>query len=409
MRNAIGIVLLALLLRGVLVPALAQAQSAPASTEAAIQTRLEQVGSPLADYQDGGYPAAFLIASYSDYYQVDPALLLAAMDAATGVVSQPTAPESVLRQPFGAQGPRGFTAQLAWVVGELVRGRGQQDPRTLRFADGTRVTLDPAQHSGDWLALRTLLAEGRTHAAWLALDERVRASYAAVPVRAPVVVSSQSFAFVQPPTISEDHYVAILTAAGSPAAAEGRAMYRVLVAAGVDPAIELAFSRKETEYGTTGPGRAPQHNLHGITCNGWDGGTCTGPHHYRFSTYPSYTASVQAWATLIRAYSAGGLVTPRLALPVYAPSFENNTDLSITQVEQWLYGWRNAEQERSAAVVVGRGVHCWSEAIPFPAMLPVWYDTKQHAVEEVPACHHRFLVWIPISNNQVCGPMCTIA
>ncbi len=342
MRGAIGIVLLALLLPGVLVPAPAQAQSAPASTEAAIQTRLEQVGSRLADYQDGGYPAAFLIASYSDSYQVDPALLLAAMDAVTGVVSQPTTPESALRQPFGARGPRGFTAQLAWVVGELVRGRGQENPRTLRFADGTRVTLNPAQHGGDWLALRTLLAEGRTHTEWLALDERVRASYAAVPV----AVGSQSFAFVQPPTISEDHYVAILTAAGSPAAAEGRVMYRVLVAAGIDPALELAFARKETEYGTTGPGRAPQHNLHGITCNGWDGGTCTGPHHYRFSAYPNYTASVQAWATLIRAYSAGGLVTPRLALPVYAPSFENDTERYIAQVERWLYDWRNAEQER---------------------------------------------------------------
>lgn len=327
-------------------PAPLQAQPTSTAPAAAIQIYLTQMVSPLAHSQEGGVRAADLIARYSDAYQVDPALLLATMDASTGIVSDPQAPALAQQQPFGAQGPRGLTAQLAWVVGSLVRGRGQQAPLTLRFRDGLRVTLDPADHQGDWFALRRLLAIGRTHAAWLMLDEQIRARQPVIAAQlatetpqVSVVVDSHTFVFLQPPTISAAHYAAVLHAAGSPAAPEAHAMYQALVAAGIDPAIELAFARKETAFGLTGVGVPGRHNLHGITCNGWDhiyGGRCNG----RFSTYPHYTASVQAWAALIRAYSAAGLTTPRQALWVYAPASENHTAYYIAQVEQWVTAWR---------------------------------------------------------------------
>jgi hypothetical protein len=332
---------LLLLAIGIVPPQHAQAQS-----QNKVLRFLEEQESTLVNYYDGDYPAWYIVSSYGDYYQVDPFLLLALMEAATGVVTDPEPSEEALRQPFGAVGPRGFTRQVQWAIRELMLGRGTYtEPPTLRFSDGKQVTLDLRQ-SDLWLSIRRFTAQDRTYDEWYALDERMRTLYPIYRQEQPVAGDDSSFAFLQPPTISRATYRAILREWNSPAYPEAGAMYDVLVDAGIDPVIELAFARKETEFGRTGPGRAPQHSLHGITCNAWDqryGGTCMGPHHYRFSAYPSYTASVQAWATLIRGYARAGMTTPRLALPVYAPAFENDTALYTEQVYRWSYQWRSRD------------------------------------------------------------------
>lgn len=316
-----------------------------------IRAFLERQPGVLATYYDGVYPAWYSVAGYARYYDVDPYLLLALMETVTGVVTNPAPPDAILQQPFGPTGPQGFTAQVGWAAQELMRARElSQSPPTLQFADGQQMTLNLSP-GHVWFAIWRFLAIGRTYAELYALDARIRIIYPAYAREHQVQYATSdtagytgTFAFFQPPTISEGLYVAILEEARSPAAREGRAMYQALVAAGIDPVVELAFARKETSFGRTGPGR--NYNLYGITCNRWDaayGGACAG----RFSRYPSYTASTQAWAALIWRYSAGGMTTPRLALPMYAPPFENDTDLYIEQVEQWVTAWRAREVQQS--------------------------------------------------------------
>jgi hypothetical protein len=120
-------------------------------------------------------------------------------------------------------------------------------------------------------------------------------------------------------------------------------MYDLLIQSGLDPAVQLAFALKETEFGTTGPGRAPQRNLHNLECNHWDGGTCDGPHHLRFAAYPSYTWATWAWATLMLTrgrYVDAGNWTVEQIVPIYAPPFENDTAQYIAQVRQMVATWR---------------------------------------------------------------------
>jgi translation initiation factor IF-1 len=123
-------------------------------------------------------------------------------------------------------------------------------------------------------------------------------------------------------------------------------MYDHLVAWQVDPAVELAFALKETECGHTGPGRPPQRNLHNIECNAFDGGSCRGPYHARFQSYPSYLHAVDAFARLLRTgrpYEPAGRYTVAQVLPIYAPPFENDTALYIAQVETWVAFWRSID------------------------------------------------------------------
>lgn len=156
------------------------------------------------------------------------------------------------------------------------------------------------------------------------------------------------FSFVAPPSISVETYQAIYCQQRhgrvSDACPHAPQMYQLLVDAGIDPVIELAFAAKETEFGVTGPGRAPQHNIHNIVCNRWDGGTCEGPYHARFATYPDYPHAIRSWITLILhrgIYVDAGNDTFRKVLPIYAPPFENNTAQYIAQVEGWVRRWRS--------------------------------------------------------------------
>ncbi|NJN65843.1 MAG: glucosaminidase domain-containing protein [Chloroflexaceae bacterium] len=158
------------------------------------------------------------------------------------------------------------------------------------------------------------------------------------------------FDFLSTPTVSLETYQRVYCQPRrgrvSAACAYAPQMYQLLVDAGIDPAIEMAFAAKETEFGSTGPGRAPQYNLHNIVCNRWDGSTCDGPYHYRFATYANYLHGLNAWIHLLLhsgRYLDAGNRTFRSVLPIYAPPFENNTALYIAQAESWVRGWRSWE------------------------------------------------------------------
>lgn len=165
-----------------------------------------------------------------------------------------------------------------------------------------------------------------------------------------VVHANDPFAFVAPPSISVETYQAVYCQPRhgrvSDACPYAPQMYQLLVDAGIDPVIELAFAAKETEFGLTGPGRAPQHNIHSLVCNRWDEGSCEGPYHYRFSSYPDYLAALRSWITLLLhrgIYVDAGNDTFREVLPIYAPPSENDTELYIAQVEEWVTRWRGGE------------------------------------------------------------------
>lgn len=150
-----------------------------------------------------------------------------------------------------------------------------------------------------------------------------------------------------PPSLSRDAYIGVVCTPRNgqvpPPCAEAGAMYDLLVASSLDPAVQLAFALKETELGTTGPGRSPQRNLHNLECNGWDGGSCTGPYHLRFGAYPSYLHATWAWATLLLTrgrYVDAGNWTVEQVVPIYAPAFENDTAGYIAFVRSVVLGVR---------------------------------------------------------------------
>jgi hypothetical protein len=274
----IGVLLL--LAIGIVPPQHAQAQS-----QNKVLRFLEEQESTLVNYYDGDYPAWYIVSSYGDYYQVDPFLLLALMEAATGVVTDPEPSEEALRQPFGAVGPRGFTRQVQWAIRELMLGRGTYtEPPTLRFSDGKQVTLDLRQ-SDLWLSIRRFTAQDRTYDEWYALDERMRTLYPIYRQEQPVVADDSSYAFFQPPTISRATYRAILREWNSPAYPEAEAMYDVLVDAGIDPAIDLhgaaplslqcvsELHRQRAGVGDTDSRLCSRRNDHAASCVA---GLCSG-------------------------------------------------------------------------------------------------------------------------------------
>lgn len=133
------------------------------------------------------------------------------------------------------------------------------------------------------------------------------------PPAAVAVVTSDAYAYIGPPTISRAVYASVFCAqngADSAICQQAPAMYDAVVAAGADPALELAHAGNESSFGTGGVGMAPWHNLHGI--HGHAGGLGTpfvnsAPGDEDMQQYASYADAVADWVWLIR---DGGLYYP---------------------------------------------------------------------------------------------------
>ncbi len=199
--------------------------------------------------------------------------------------------------------------------------------------------------------------------------------------------NTSEFAFAGFPTVSLTTYQAVycLPRHGvvSDACPYAPQMYQMLVDAGIDPVIQMAFAAKETEFGTTGPGRRPQYNIHNIVCNSWDGGSCEGPYHWRFSTYPDYLHATRAWIDLMTRrgrYIDAGRNSFADVIPIYAPAFENDTNLYISQAERWVRGWRSwdgAQQLPITPPIWGAGIRM--PIIPQTSMEAAAQPLKEHA------------------------------
>jgi cell wall-associated NlpC family hydrolase len=165
-----------------------------------------------------------------------------------------------------------------------------------------------------------------------------------LPTGAAGPASGDPFAVAGPPTVTADQIDAILASEGSPAAGTGQLWYDIGVRYGIDPVFALAFYKKESSMGQDRvhqrPGGGNSHNIGNIICtDGWGDCVCTRTHCFR--AYPSWAAGIEDWFRLMRSrYVDQGLLTLDEILPVYAPSFENDTQLYIRQTKQRVSAWR---------------------------------------------------------------------
>ena len=140
-----------------------------------------------------------------------------------------------------------------------------------------------------------------------------------------------------PPSVRRETYIAGWCTPGmvpgwgvSPACADAGAMYDVLVAAGLDPAVQFGQAAHETVLGQAGVGAPPIRNLHGVQCHAGDGRVGDVPVAWGngcAGMYPTYIDSVRVWAALIRReYLPAGLNTPRTVVQRYAPPGADGND-----------------------------------------------------------------------------------
>ena len=142
------------------------------------------------------------------------------------------------------------------------------------------------------------------------------------------------------PSISVATIEQVLKQFNSPAVGNGQTFYDLGVKYGVDPAFMLAFFVHESAAGTAGAAVATK-SVGNIICAGWSGG-CIG----RFRAYNSYAQAAEDWYQLITGplYIGGGLTTPDLITPRYAPSSDNNDPNGYAKtVERLVDQWRSQQ------------------------------------------------------------------
>jgi hypothetical protein len=114
------------------------------------------------------------------------------------------------------------------------------------------------------------------------------------------------------PTLTEDSFVDRLRAVGSPALPEGRAIYRTLVAERVNPAFALGTFHAESHSGTRGYAVITK-NWGNILFYDWEieyGATPYAPGNgYTYAKYPTWHASIRAYAALLNRYWVQGYQT----------------------------------------------------------------------------------------------------
>ncbi len=114
------------------------------------------------------------------------------------------------------------------------------------------------------------------------------------------------------PTLAEDSFVDRLRAVASPALAEGRAIYRTLVAAGINPAFALGTFQAESSSGTRGYA-VTTLNWGNILYYAWEAAYGAVPYApgngYTYARYPTWLAGAQAYAHLLTLYHQGGYIT----------------------------------------------------------------------------------------------------
>lgn len=130
------------------------------------------------------------------------------------------------------------------------------------------------------------------------------------------------------PTLTEASFVDRLRAVGSPALAEGPDIYRTLVAAGVNPAFALGTFHAESHSGTRGYA-VTTRNWGNILYYSWQAAYGAVPYApgngYTYAMYPTWLASVRAYAQLLTWYDEGGYTTVSSASAHWLGTKEGST------------------------------------------------------------------------------------
>jgi hypothetical protein len=130
------------------------------------------------------------------------------------------------------------------------------------------------------------------------------------------------------PTLTEASFVDRLRAVGSPALAEGRDIYRTLVAAGVNPAFALGTFHAESHSGTRGYA-VTTRNWGNILYYSWQAAYGAVPYApgngYTYAKYPTWLASVRAYAQLLTWYDERGYTTVSSASAHWLGTKEGST------------------------------------------------------------------------------------
>ena len=118
-----------------------------------------------------------------------------------------------------------------------------------------------------------------------------------------------------PATITGTSFVARLKAVGSPALPEGATIYATLVAAGINPSFALGTFQAESASGTAGYAIVTR-NWGNILWYTWEAPYGAVPYDpapvgtgYVYASYPTWLASIRAYADLLGRYDSSGYRT----------------------------------------------------------------------------------------------------
>jgi hypothetical protein len=167
------------------------------------------------------------------------------------------------------------------------------------------------------------------------------------------------------PRIAPALFVSILTERRSPAAGEAATCYRIAEAAGVDPAVALAFFAHESSYGTAGRAIANKSWGNLRKSQGRALGVSDG-----FARYATWAESLDDWCHLLTGpvYAGCGLHTVAQIVPKYAPTSDGNAPLAyIASVTALVLAWQ-ARAEASGWKPAGGADPwaAWGAAFPLP-------------------------------------------
>ncbi len=213
---------------------------------------------------------------------------------------------------------------------QVRQGRGASYPEasilgtSARFKSGAIVEVDDVRDG--WVHLKSGLG------------------FVAMVLLEPVV-SSVGLTFISPPRISKATFVNVLRTANSPAAPEAESMYDGCASVGVDPALLLAFFQHESSYGKAGICKTHDTRNPGNVRKAYN--TSRGRQlqiegRGPFWKFDSWTEGSIDWAERMKVvYSQQkGLDTVEKAIPIYAPSSDNNKperyiQSVLTAVKTW--------------------------------------------------------------------------
>ncbi|WP_161569241.1 glucosaminidase domain-containing protein [Candidatus Oscillochloris fontis] len=158
--------------------------------------------------------------------------------------------------------------------------------------------------------------------------------------KTPAANAAEGLTFKSSPRISQDSFVAILQRAGSPAAADAANLYTIIVSYGLDPAVALAFFQHESSFCLAGA--CANNDLHnwGMLRRAIKAERSSG-RVSGFARYYSWEDGVRDWCELILyRYVNRGLDTVEKAIPVYAPSSDNNVPSAyINTIRRVVASW----------------------------------------------------------------------